>query len=259
MFVYTELGLTLCALGIALYCAHQIRRCLQLVHTMANQSRRDNATLFQQLEALLGLYVELGLRKSLPTTRDWAASPDFLLELARHAIAEKPLTVVECSSGASTLVLARCMQLNGAGKVYSLEHDPEYAQATRAQLARHGLSDYAAVLVAPLRPWHFGEQAWQWYSHEVLPGALEIDMLAIDGPPMVSAAQARYPAGPALFHRLAPNGAVFMDDTKRADEQAILLRWQREFPHLLQSARACEKGCAVLRHHPAARAPSAVG
>lgn len=247
MFAFTTVLLIAAVLAVSLYALHKLRSVHLLVHALKDQARADTTALFRQLEALQGLYVDLGLTRSLPATRGWAASPDFLMELTRHALQHKPRSVVECSSGASTLVLARCMQINGGGKVYSLEHDPLYAQETRTQLARHGLSEFAQVLVAPLRPMEIGGASWSWYAHEVLPAALEIDMLAIDGPPMATGTLARYPAGPALFPRLSPNAAVFLDDARRDDETAILERWQREFPSLSQSMRNCEKGCALLR------------
>jgi predicted O-methyltransferase YrrM len=213
---------------------------------LSGANRLEHATLFRQLEALQGLYIELRMTRSLPATRGWAASPDFLLEVAQHALHTKPRLVVECSSGTSTLVLARCMQLNGGGHVYSLEHDAAYARATRALLERHGLQDYATVLVAPLRGLELGDRLWQWYAHEVLPGDV-IDLLVIDGPPKDTGLQARYPAGPVLFPRLAPGGAVFLDDAKRDDEVAILDRWRLEFPTMSQQLLHCEKGCALLR------------
>ena len=247
MFAFTTILLAAAILGVSLYALHKLRHVHLLVHDLKDQASGDNMALFRQLEALQGLYVDLGLSKSLPATRGWAASPDFLLELARHALQYKPRCVVECSSGTSTLVLARCMQINGGGKVYSLEHDAVYAHETRTQLARHGLSEFAQVLVAPLRRMQIGGAEWPWYAHDVLPAALDIDMLAIDGPPMATGPLARYPAGPALFPRLARNAAVFLDDAKRADETAILARWRLEFPALSQSMRSCEKGCALLR------------
>ena len=206
-FLFTAAILLLCG-----YTLHKVRLIHLLLHDVRDQSQRENAGLFRQLEALQGLYTELGLKHSLPDTRGWAASPDFLLELARHALSERPQLVVECSSGTSTLVLARCMQINGAGKVYSLEHDPVYARQARQQLARHGLSEWAEVLDAPLAAQDFGGSIWPWYATGGLPARAEIDMLAIDGPPQATRALARYPAGPALFGRLAPGAAVFLDD-----------------------------------------------
>ena len=234
--------LAMCALA-----AHKARRAHLMQFELRHAIAQESATLYRQLEALQALQQELSLPHSLPPLRGWAASPDFLLELVRHAQDARPRTVVECSSGASTLVLARCMQLNGGGKVYSLEHDPVYAAQTRANLKRMGLSEYAEVLDAPLTPFHAGAEAWSWYRYEVLPPDLRIDLLAIDGPPMTTGPLARYPAGPALFGRLAANSAVFLDDAARAEETAILDRWKREFPQLGQSMLYCEKGCAVLR------------
>jgi predicted O-methyltransferase YrrM len=250
MLIYLTALVYLIAVGLLLELERKLRRVQRVVVGMYDLSQIESAALFRQLEALQGLYIDLGFTKSLPPTRGWAASPDFLLELARHALTEKPRVVVECSSGISTLILARCMQLNGSGKVYSLEHDARYAQETRQQLARHGLADYAQVLFAPLNNFTVGADTWQWYVHDVLPPVGPIDLIAIDGPPKDTGALARYPAGPALFPRLAPFGTVFLDDAKRPDERAILARWQREFPGLTQSERDCEKGCVVLRFQP---------
>ncbi|MET0322602.1 MAG: class I SAM-dependent methyltransferase, partial [Duganella sp.] len=211
--------------------------------------------LFRQVEALHGLYVELDLRQSLPPTRGWAASPDFLLELARHARSAQPSVVVECSSGVSTLVLARCLQRQRRGMLYSLEHDPVYAQQTREALRRHGLQDWAQVIVAPLRPQQAAGATWTWYDLGALPATLPIDLLVIDGPPQATGPLARYPAGPLLFPRLAAGATVFLDDAARPDERAAVQRWGVEFPALAQSARTCEKGCAVLTA-PAAPAPA---
>lgn len=236
----------LLALPLGLYLLHKARNIHLLLHDIRDQCRQDAATLFRQMEALQGLYVELGLQHSLPATRGWAASPDFLLELVRHARAHGPHMVVECSSGASTLVLARCMQLNGHGKVYSLEHDDYYAALTREQLRRHGLSDWAEVIHAPLRAHHIDGQSWPWYADEALPSRVEIDMLVIDGPPQATGALARYPAGPQLFSKLADRASVFLDDAARPEERAIVQRWQREHPQLELSLLPCEKGCAML-------------
>lgn len=250
MFPLTTVLLIVLLLALTAYVLHKVRAVHLLLHEVRDEGRNGTTALFRQLEALIGLYLDLGLTKSLPATRGWAASPDFLAQLARHALEEKPRTVVECSSGVSTLVLARCMQINGGGKVYSLEHDAQYAEQTRAQLARLGLSEFADVLLAPLRKVPIGAVLFPWYTIDVLPRMAPIDLLVIDGPPRAVGALARYPAGPILFHRLAPNAAVFLDDAGRADEIAILSRWQGEFPALVQSERDCEKGCAVLRALP---------
>lgn len=249
MFPVTSMLFIGATLLLCAYTLHKVRLIHLMLHEVRDQSHRENTSLFRQLEALHGLYTDLGLSCSLPDTRGWAASPDFLLELTRHALADKPQLVVECSSGATTIVLARCMQLNGHGKVYSMEHDQTYARETRRQLKRHGLSGWAEVIDAPLTAQEFAGATWPWYTIDTLPRA-EIDMLVIDGPPQATRSLARYPAGPALFRRLSPGAAIFLDDARRADEQHILSRWADEFPEIEQRLLSCEKGAAVLYYRP---------
>lgn len=204
---------------------------------------------FRQLEALAGIFVELGFQKSLPPTRSWAASPDFLREIALHALHARPKVIVECGSGVSTVVLARCMQINETGHIYSLEHMPELAERTRQELQRHCLRDWATVLDAPLCSYELKGEAWIWYSIEELP-QIGFDMLVIDGPPKKIGKLARYPAGPLLFGRLNPGAAVFLDDAGRQQEKIILQHWAKEFSELRQEVRNCEKGCVILWKEP---------
>ncbi len=246
MLDYVTLAVTLAMLAVALYTLHKVRRIHLMLYAAQSQAERLSDTSFQQLQALLALHLDLGLTRSLPATRGWAASPDFLRELYRHALAEKPRLVLECSSGTSTLVLARCMQMNGAGKVLSLEHDPIFAAQTRSNLASHGLEQWADVIDAPLQVLD-GEQ--RWYARDAIPEKLVVDMLVIDGPPSAIHPRARHPAGTVLFPLLAPGASVFLDDADRAEEQATLALWRQEFPELEVSTRHCEKGCAVL-HRP---------
>ena len=245
MLSIVQLLATVAVLTLVCYTLYKVRAAHLLLYKVGGQVRGGTENLFRQLEALQGLYVELGLTKSMPATRGWAASPDFLLETARYALANKPGAVLECSSGTSTMVLARCMQINGSGHVYSLEHDAHYAAQTRLLLETHGLSGWATVIDAPLTQHQIGDGQWLWYETAALP-PLSFDMLTIDGPPQATGHLARYPAGPLLFPRLGANAAVFMDDADRPDERAILARWNAEFPLLAQSSRPCEKGCAVI-------------
>lgn len=202
-------------------------------------------THFRQVEALAGLFLELGITRSLPATRGWAASPDFLREIALHALHARPKVIAECGSGVSTVVLARCLQMNRTGHVYSLEHLAQHAEKTRRELERQGLQDWATVLTAPLRSYELHGDTYSWYSTEQLP-SVGLDMLVIDGPPIGTSHLARYPAGPLLFSHLNAPATAFLDDADRQDERTILQRWAGEFPELNQERRDCEKGCAVL-------------
>ena len=213
---------------------------------MRTEVRRHAAAVFVQVESLQALYAELRLERGLPQTRDWAASPDILLLLARRARERRPRIVVECGSGISTVVLARCMQLNERGQVYSLEHDPSHAMQTRRELARHGLEAFASVLDVSLRPYSLGGMQLNWYDLEALEIDDPIELLFIDGPPRIPGLLTRYPCGPLLFKRLAAGAAAVLDDAARPEEQEAVQRWLAEDPTLRADDVPCEKGCVVL-------------
>ena len=64
--------------------------------------------------------------------------------------------IVECGSGASTVVLARLLRQQEAGTLTAVEHDERWAVRVRDMLHREGLGDVATVLHAPLT----GEPPW---------------------------------------------------------------------------------------------------
>jgi predicted O-methyltransferase YrrM len=248
MTVPLAIGLlaVLLLLGAILFKVWRIRGSLFRVEDRLHRLPHQLLNTFRQIEALQGLYVDLRLERSLPATRGWAASPDFLTILAWHALAARPDIIVECGSGVSTIVLARCCEVNGTGHVYSLEHLPEYAEQTRSELTRHGLAHRADVLEAPLAPHRLGVESWSWYSLGKLPEG-PIDMLVVDGPPQSTGPLARYPAGPLLLPRLETGGVVFLDDAKEDHVKDALARWSLEVPGLSSETVDCEKGCAIVR------------
>ena len=224
------------------------------VHLMTFELRdlhrklRENELIkhFQQGQFLRILEHESGVDFPLPPTRGWAASPDFLLTIFRQAMSQKPEVMVECSSGTSTVILARAAELNGRGKVYSLEHEPVFAEKTRQELERCGLSHRATVIDAPLVKHRIGDKDWLWYDVSGLPD-MGVDLMVVDGPPFMIGELARYPAGPVIFPRLTPGAAVYLDDADREPETEIVKRWAAEFPDFQTSIEYCEKGCSVFK------------
>jgi predicted O-methyltransferase YrrM len=206
--------------------------------------------LYSQLEALNNLYRDLGFKASLPGTRGWAACPDFLHLIALHVLAARPAVAVECSSGVSTLVLAQCMAANGSGHVFSLEHEPQFAEKTREHLARLGLQEFATVIDAPLKVYALEGCEYRWYDLSKLVSE-RIDLLVIDGPPAATCPMARYPAGPLLFCRLTEGAHVFLDDAARDEEKAAVDRWSRAGAvSIVERLLRTEKGCSVLVRGP---------
>src|SRR5262249_37216176 len=161
-------------------------------------------------------------------------------------LSKKPHVTLECGSGSSTLMLARCAQKIGTGHVYSLEHNATYANKTRQELAAQGLENWATVIDAPLvdyssLPGHY------WYSLDNL--QLEdgcAELLVIDGPPYETCRLARYPSIPLLRRYLSINASIVLDDAYRDDEKEILRQWKTILPNVEMIDAACEKGCVVI-------------
>ncbi len=201
--------------------------------------------LFNQLESSQFLRDRLNLREGLPYTHDWSAAPDFLKLIAEHSLEHQPQTILECSSGLTSLVLARCCELNGGGHVYSLENGDEYAARSRSEIERYRLSAQATVIDAPLRRYQLDGGEYQWYATDDIPEG-SIEMLVIDGPPGFIQKHSRYPALPLLYARLADGCVVFLDDAARPDEKAIVQMWQAQFPGVEHYYLKNERGCSVL-------------
>jgi predicted O-methyltransferase YrrM len=159
----------------------------------------------------------------------------WLTELIRT---HEPEVVVECGSGASTVLLAKLQSRRYRGGMFSLEHDDAFADRTRGMLAANGLHD--VVTVCPL-----GQNGgWQWYT--LLPDIDRVDMLVVDGPPARTARLARYPALPLLRKQLGDHGIVVLDDVHRHDERMILRRWLTEYPEFTATVVEHSKGAAAL-------------
>lgn len=178
--------------------------------------------------------------RDLPATGGWAGTPDFLLLLAETVRERRPQVVVEFGSGASTIVIARALQLNGGGRLLSYDHHPGFAETTRRRLAALGLE--AEVRAVELVPGATG-YAGRFYATEDLPE--RIDIAVIDGPPAWLEAGTRGGAGPAVFPNVVPGGLVLLDDAKRAGERDNARQWAEDFPEIEFRMAETDKGVLV--------------
>ncbi len=214
------------------------------------QQRKEEQILianhYKQIEALFSIFSSINPSLPLPETRGWAASPDFLKKLIEIIQQEKPMLVMEASSGVSTLIIAYCLKKIGSGKVISLEHNIKYAEETRHLIAAHGLEKWAEVLHAPLKKIDINNEKWLWYDIENLNLDSEIDLLIIDGPPASTQDLARYPALPLLWKDIKNGATIVLDDGIREDEKKIVELWKDELKYIKYNYFNFEKGAFLL-------------
>jgi predicted O-methyltransferase YrrM len=213
---------------------------------LGKRMRKEALGTGQQIEwrAHLAELVDLPFG-ALPATRHWAASPDFLVHLAERIRADRPEVVVECGAGVSTLVIARALQLNGTGTVWTLESDERFAEQTRQRLRVLGCPSQSKVLHAPLAelPGSAGQFWYRLAEVQRLPAA--IDLLVVDGP-QVTEGVSRAPAISHLFPRLKPAGAALFDDARRAEEMGFPELVAARFPGWRRFDLPAEKGAFLF-------------
>lgn len=131
--------------------------------------------------------------------------------------------IVECGSGASTVLLARLLRERGGGRLTAIEHDGHWAALVAEQLRREGLDSIARVLHAPLG----GEPEW-YAAAELAAVPDEVDLLIVDGPPAFypGTGTSRAPALPWFEQRLTADAAVFLDDLDRPGERHVIATWE---------------------------------
>ncbi|MFH2009812.1 MAG: class I SAM-dependent methyltransferase [bacterium] len=203
-------------------------------------------------QGLIALHQLVRPRFPLPAMAGWACTPELASVLAGLVLERRPALVVEAGSGISSLIVGYLLEQQGAGRCYSLDHSVSFAEQTTRLLERHGLSERVTVLGAPLEPVTIAGQQWPWYPREGLPSAPPIDLLIVDGPPMLSYPLARFPALPLLASQLAPDAIIVVHDADRPDEREVVRRWMSEYPELERQFIDSERGIAVLRRRPSA-------
>src|SRR5690606_22863279 len=176
---------------------------------------------------------------ALPNLGSWKADTWFLWRIVNAIERLRPSEVVELGCGASSLVLARGLQLNGGGRLTSFDQHAGFVQATSQWLASHDLE--ASLRHAPLveDPTHWGHV---WYDLSGLPAT--IDLLVIDGPPWTLNPFVRGRAD-VLFDRIVPGGIVLLDDASRPGERVVAQRWKRDWPNFRFALLPGAKGTLV--------------
>jgi predicted O-methyltransferase YrrM len=149
--------------------------------------------------------------------------PAALVAVCNEIVHGARTRIVECGSGAGTVVLARLLRERGEGTIVALEHDRHWAALVEDQLRREDLESITRVVYAPLR----GESPW-YDLHDSDRTPAEVDLLVVDGPPAFDPGHGtrRAPALPWFESRLVAGATVILDDTDREGEREVLRRWE---------------------------------
>ncbi len=151
----------------------------------------------------------LGLpHDALPNLGSWKADMGLLTLVTDHIFAARPRLVVEFGAGASTLIIARALQMAGGGRLISFDQHKVFVDSTRQWLADHGWPGL-------------------WYDHGPLPDG--IDLMLIDGPPWTVHPFTRGAAA-TLFGQIARRGTIMLDDAARPGERIVARRWHKAWP-----------------------------
>lgn len=188
-------------------------------HSDAGISETDALLQLKQMARIVG---------PTPLLAGWAIAPTGMLQILKTAFAHEPRMVLELGSGASTIYLADAFRDREDVRIVSLDHDADFAEATRSALRANGLDSRVEVRHAPLEPLILKGWAGEWYDLDAVADLVDIDFLVVDGPPKRTCELARYPAGEVLAGRFAESCIVMMDDASRHDERQIVQMWLKD-------------------------------
>lgn len=210
-------------------------------------TKKDLENHQKKIQAYFSLYSMVNFRESLPYMTGWSATPELALAIYQEIRNNQPDKVFELGSGISTVIASYGLEQNGKGTITSLDHDSTYANKSRDLLKSHKVDAFAQIKICPLVPYEIENTTWHWYDLESLSFTEEINMLLIDGPPVKTNKNARFPALPLLIDKLSDHATIIVHDAHRPSERDILSRWITKFPEFSCEIKNTEKGIAVLR------------
>lgn len=149
-----------------------------------------------------------------------SAWEDFIRAFLRY-VRETDGPILECGSGLSTVLLGVAAARAGR-RVYSLEHDPAWAERARRVLRRYDIAG-TEILANALRSYG----AFSWYDPPLDRLPRDFSLVVCDGPPWDTPG-GRYGLVPVMRSHLKPGCIILLDDAHRDAEKEIAARWGRE-------------------------------
>lgn len=157
----------------------------------------------------------------------WALDAETIYFLWKELMTDQPRFIIECGSGASTLIFAKYAALasrQGYGcYVVSIEQDEQTACHTQSRLAASGLEGFASVVHVLLdHEGGYSGDAVEANILSVFPGGLA-DFVLIDGP---GPPGSRLGTLPMLVPFCRDGAKWYLDDAVRDRELSILRKWR---------------------------------
>lgn len=201
----------------------------------------------QKQQAYFSLFNLIDFKLPIPYMTGWAATPELALAIYEIIKAEQPSQIVELGSGISSLICAYGVQENKHGGVFSLDHDKNYSQKTKELLLQHGMEQHVTISYAPLKSQVIKGRECSWYDCSSANCPDDIDLLIVDGPPVKTQKQARYPALDYFHSKLSASATIVVHDALRKEEAAIIDEWLQKYPEFSKEIIHSEKGIVILR------------
>jgi hypothetical protein len=201
---------------------------------------------YRELFAFINLQPLLG-DAFLPYTSS-ALEPGSMLHLLSTIQANRYHTIIECGSGASTILIGKLLRQMGEGQLYVLEENEQWYDLISAVINHHGLSTTVNLFYAPLEPNpHSGEL---WYAPDAVRQILDqvgrADLLLVDGPTSLTPLS-RFPALPAFAPVLDTHSLIVLDDSKRDYERGVIKRWREMFDLQVEEYGPSLRGLTLIR------------
>jgi hypothetical protein len=158
----------------------------------------------------------------------FSLSPATIVHIMNDILINRRKRIVELGSGSSTLVLASFLKsIDKDIEFVSIESDANWASLISSQLRDNSSEKFVKVVTAELK---MNNDGTFWFDKEKLDiffssNVGKIDLLIVDAPPASHHPLIRQHALPFFKTLMADSYAVFLDDSSRKGESAIVNEW----------------------------------
>ncbi|MCC5927633.1 MAG: class I SAM-dependent methyltransferase [Cyclobacteriaceae bacterium] len=149
----------------------------------------------------------------------WSAQTDYLKSCIQYAKQSKG-PFLECGSGLTTIVIGIIAKIKGE-KLYSLEHNEEWANRVRLYAEKLGLDN---IILDTHTLKNYGEFDWYSVNREKLPA--NFSFIMCDGPPGKTRG-GRIGLIHVLKDKMKPDTLILLDDLSRESEKKLINDWKK--------------------------------